>query len=215
MKPTAPPSTPVQLPTATKSGDDLIAIIEVSDPQSSTYNPQSNVYAEFPEALKQLSRMDPSKSDVDVAGELAHAISFPRQDSYLAAPALISLGSDWAATTLPILIDNLKNQKPTVRMASAFVLSFIGKQASCAVGNISPLLWDADAYVRSTAALALESITGEDLVPNAFKITPDYQLITSVIADSPEGKIVAGAREWWTDQGSKVNWHPSYDLCDP
>lgn len=214
MEPT--PAAPTVMPnsTATGLGGDPIAIIEVSDPQSSTYDPNSAVYADFPKAVKQLAAMNPS-ADIDIAGELAYAMAFPRADSYLAAQALISLGPDWAATTLPILIDNLKNQQPEVRLYSALVLSFIGKPASCAVGNISPLLWDADPYVRTSAAMAIESITGEDLVPNEVVITPNYSSDRPVSADTPEGTVVAAARSWWTDQGSKVDWHPSYDICDP
>jgi hypothetical protein len=214
VEPTPTASTAMPNSTATGSGGNSIAIIEVSDPLSSTYDPKSAAYADFPAAVKQLAAMNPS-ADIDVAGELAYAMAFPRADSYLAAQALISLGPDWAATALPVLIDNLKNQRPEVRLYSALVLSFIGKPASCAVGNISPLLWDADPYVRTSAAIAIESITGEDLVPKEVVITPNYSSDRPVTADTPEGTVVAAARSWWTDQGLKVNWHPSYDICDP
>ena len=212
---TSTPLKPVQSPAATLSGQLLFAIIEVSDPQSSTYDPQSASYTEFPAAVKQLAAIDPAATDVDIAGELAYASAFPRQDAYLAAQALMSLGVDGSVTTLPILIDHLKNQKSTTLLYSAYVLSFIGKQAACAVGNISPLLWDVDPTVRSMAALALQNITGEDLVPNSVEITPGSLAAPIIAADTPEGKIVAAARTWWAEHGSKINWHPSYGLCDP
>ncbi len=44
---------------------------------------------------------------VDAASYMAHAISFPRPDSYLAAQALTELGPEITATTIGILLDNL------------------------------------------------------------------------------------------------------------
>jgi HEAT repeat protein len=217
--PTATKSVPttVQFPTSTKSVDEsvdeLIKIIEASDPASSTYNPESAAYAGFPGALKQLAALNSSTNNA--ASMLAYAFGFPRQDSILAAQALISLGPDWAATTLPTLIMYLKYQQPEVRIYSAIVLSTIGEKASCSLGNIGPLLWDTDPYVRSSAALAIQGITGKELVANIYVITPDHLSSNPVAADTPEGKIVGAARMWWTDHGSQVNWHPSYDLCDP
>jgi HEAT repeat protein len=205
--------TNVQLPTAPRSVDDLIAIIEASDPASSTYDPESAAYAEFPAALKQLAVLNSSTNNA--ASMLAYALGFPRQDSFLAAQALISLGPDWAATTLPTLISYLSDPRPEIRMVSAIVLSIIGDKASCSLGDIGPHLWDADPYVRSSAALAIQGITGKELVANIYAITPDQSASDPVAADTPEGKIVGAARIWWTDHGSKINWHPSYDLCDP
>jgi hypothetical protein len=109
----------------------------------------------------------------------------------------------------------LSNQRPEIRMYSAIVLSIIGDKASCSLGNIGPLLWDADPYVRTSAALAIQGITGKELVANIYALTPDHLSSNPVAADIPEGKIVAAARQWWTEQGSKVNWHPGYDICDP
>ena len=205
--------TNVQLPATVKSVDDLIAIIEASDPANPTYDPGSTAYAEFPDALVQLTALNSPANNA--ASMLAYALGFPRQDSILAAQALISLGPDWDATTLPILIDYLKNQRPEIRMYSAIVMSTIGDQGSCSLGNIGPLLWDADAYVRTSAALAIQGITGEEMVAGAYAVTPEHLLSNPVAADIPEGTIVGAAREWWTEIGSKVNWHPSYDLCDP
>jgi HEAT repeat protein len=177
------------------------------------YNPQSTPYAEFGDALRQLSAMGPKA--IDAASHIALAISFPRQDSFLAAQALISFGPDITATTLPDLIGNLKSQRPETRLYSAIVLGTIGEKASCAVGDIGPLLWDADPYVRYAAAFAIERITGKDLLPGEAKVTPDPLTAHSILPDTPDGKIVGYARTWWTAEGSKVKWHPTYDICDP
>jgi hypothetical protein len=209
--------TAVASPTSTKTVDeavdDLNQIIEASDPVSSTYDPGSAAYAEFPDALKQLAALNADTNNA--ASMLGYALGFPRQDSILAAQALISLGPAWAATDLPILIYDLKNQRPEIRLYSAIVLSITGNNGSCSLGNIGPLLWDADPYVRTSAALAIQGITGKALVAIVYSITPDHLSANPVAADTPEGKIVADARIWWNDYGSKVNWHPSYDLCDP
>ena len=210
---TESPFTDTPIPTYSDPVDRLIAIIEVSDPASPTYDPGSAAYEDFPETLKQLAAMNSSTNNA--ASMLAYALSFPRQDSNLAAQALISLGPDWAATDLPILISYLTNPRPEIRMYSAIVLSIIGDQGSCSLGNIGPLLWDPDPYVRTSAALAIQGITGRELVPNIYAITPDHLSSSPVAADTPDSKIVEAARVWWTNSGSKVNWHPGYDLCDP
>jgi hypothetical protein len=82
---------------------------------------------------------------IDAADDLTMAITYPRQDSYLAAQAIIALGPEITSTYLPILIDNLKNQEPEVRVYSVILLGFTGERGSCAAGNIEPLLWDPDA----------------------------------------------------------------------
>ena len=117
----------------------------------------SSAYAEYPNALNKLSTMGPNA--IDSASILALAIIFPRNDSYLAAGTLIGLGPDISSTTLPTPLGDIRNQRSEVRMYSVIILGSIGNQASCAVGNIAPLLWDADPYVRSAAASALKSIT--------------------------------------------------------
>jgi len=193
--------------------DGLIQIIEASDPASPIYNPESMEYAEFPEAVKKLATLNSSSNNA--ASMLAYALGFPRQDSILAVQALISLGPDWAATDLPTLIEYLQYQRPEIRMYSAIILSTIGDKASCSLENIGPLLWNADPYVRTAAALAIQGITGKGLVAEAYAITPDHLSSNPVAADIPEGTIVGAARTWWTESGSKVNWHPGYDLCDP
>ena len=212
------PPTPTIAPTPTLTIDDIRAIIYASNPESPQYDPKSTVYAEFPEAVKQLSTM---KNAIDAAGDLAGAINFPRQDSYLAAQALITLGTDITSTTIVTLFSNLDssyvpNQKPETLIYSIILLSNTGSRASCAVGNIGPLLWHSDSKVRSAAAFALEKITEQDLVASQYEIviTPSF-LANSISADVPEGSITGTARQWWNEQGSKVKWHSSYGFCDP
>jgi hypothetical protein len=215
---TIPPATRTPYPTSTKSEheyiDPLIKILEVSDPASPTYDPGSAAYAQFPEVLKELAALNSTTNNA--ASMLGYAMGFPRPDSILAAQALISLGSDTAGTELPALIGYLTDPRSDIRSYSAIVLSITGEDGSCSLGNIGPLLWDADPYVRTSAALAIQGITGKTLVAEAFVITPEaLDLNFPIQADTPEGKIVDNARNWWTGTGSKVNWHPRYDLCDP
>jgi hypothetical protein len=205
--------TATPLPTATQSVDELIAIIEVSDPASPTYDPGSAAYAQFPEALKKLAALDASSNNA--ASMIAYAMGFPRPDSVLAAQAIISLGRDTAGTDFPALIGYLTNKRADIRLYSLIVLSITGHNGSCSLGQVGPLLRDPDPYVRTAAALAIQGITGVVLIPNDFMITPDNLSPTPVAADTPEGKITDAARTWWDEQGSQVNWHPSYDLCDP
>ena len=216
------PATEIVLPAATKTSDlqlstqtvgDLRTIIYASNPESPQYDPKSSAYAEFPDAVHQLSM---SPNAVDAAGDLAIAITFPRQDAYLAAQTLIALGPDITSTTIVDLHWILHNQKPEARIYSAILLSTTGDSASCAVGDIGPLLWDPDSTVRTAAAFALEKITKQDLIANQYEIVVTASfLANSIPADIPEGSIVGVARQWWNDQGSKINWHPSYGLCDP
>ena len=158
---------------------------------------------------------------IDAAGDLAIAISYPREDSYLAAQALISLGSDITSTTIVTLLSNLDtsyhhNLKPDAIIYSIVLLSSTGNRASCAVGNIGPLLWNLDSRVRAAAAFALERITEQDLIASQYdiEITPSF-MANSISPDEPEGTISAKARQWWNEQGSKVTWHASYGFCDP
>lgn len=220
---TRQPATPTvsNLPTATKlsnsptpSANALSEIIWISDPNLPQYDPKFSAFAEFPNVVKQVSDM--GANAIDAADDLAVAIRFPRQDSYLAAQALLKLGPDITATTVTLLIDNLRGEKSEARIYSLILLDSVGNRASCAVGNIVPLLWDSDPYVRSATALALEKVTEKDLVERDYEvsITPLF-LADSISADIPEGKVVEKARKWWNEQGSKVNWHPSYGICDP
>jgi len=197
-------------PTLGSSAEELIAIIEVSDPSVPQYDPKSAAYAEFPQAVKQLSSMGN-----DGISELGYAMSFPRPDAYLAGQALLSYPTDAIETTLPGLISDLHDPRPGLRRNALIVLSVLDGKSSCAVGDIGPLLWDPDPSVRSAAATTLENITGKDLVADADKIAADPFRPNSIPADTPEGKIVSRARAWWTSEGSTVKWHPRYGLCDP
>jgi len=213
-----PPVPPAPTITPTLTIDDIRAIIYASNPESPQYDPKSAVYVEFPEAIKQLSTM---ANAIDAAGDLAIAITYPREDSYLAAQALISLGPDITSTTIVTLFgnldsSNLHNLKPDAVIYSIVLLSSTGNRASCAVGNIGPLLWNSDSGVRSAAAFALGRITEQDLIASQYEIeiTPSF-MANSIFADEPEGSITGTARQWWNEQGSKVKWHSSYGLCDP
>jgi len=215
--PAVPPTQPITL-TPTLTIDDIRAIIYASSPESPQYDPKSTVYAEFPEAIKQLSRMP---NAVDAAGDLAIAITYPRQDVHLAAQALITLGTDITSTTIVTLFGNLDssyypNQKPEALIYSIILLSSTGNRAACAVGNIGPLLWNSDSRVRSAAAFALERITEQNLIASQYEIEikPSF-MANSIAEDEPGGSISGTARRWWNEQGSKVKWHSSYGFCDP
>jgi hypothetical protein len=199
--------------------DELRNIIYASNPESPQYDPKSSLFAEFPQAVKQLAMMGPKA--VDAAGDLANAITYPRPDAYLAAQALITLGSDITGTTIVTLFGNLDpgnlhNLKPEAVIYSTILLSTTGNKATCAVGNIGPLLWNNDPVVRYAAAYALKMITAQAMAANPDKIviTPSFRA-DSIPADYPEGSIVGAARAWWNSQGSKINWHSSYGFCDP
>jgi hypothetical protein len=206
-------TTEPRAPASTSTVDELVRILEASDPASSAYAPGSAAYDEFPRTVAQLAAQNASTNNA--ASELAYAIGFPRDDSDLAAQSLISLGPSWTATTLPILMDHLKSTRPEVRRDSALVLSTIGTAGSCALGNVGPLLWDSDPYVRSSIALAVQSLSGEQLVSPTYLVAPADPFAATAAPDVPDGNIVATARVWWMEHGSKINWHPSYDLCDP
>ncbi len=77
-------------------------------------------------------------------------------------------------TTAPILFDGLVDLRPQVRLYAMLALGTVGKQGSCAVGKIAPLLWDSYAYIRSAATLALANITGKDLLPAGLAFTPSH-----------------------------------------
>lgn len=132
------PPTPTITPTPRLTIDDIRAIIYASNPESPKYDPTSSEYAEFPEVVKKLSTMPDA---IDAAIDLAIAITYPRQDSYLAMQTLISLGIDITSTTIVILFGNLDssyypNQKPEALIYSIILLGSTGNRASCAVGNI-------------------------------------------------------------------------------
>lgn len=187
--------------TPKSSVEDLVQILYASDPDSTNYSVNSNEFAEFSQAIEQLSDM--GTGAIDAASMIAKAISFPRRDSYLAAKALLSLGPDIASTTIPILLDNLNSQRSEVRAYSTFVLASIGGPASCAVAEISHLLWDTDMFVRAAAAIALDNITEVDLVEEYYKFIPEEHVNLSMPGDDPEGYITNSARTWWEEDWIK------------
>jgi hypothetical protein len=70
--------------------------------------------------------------------------------------------------------------------------------------------------VRSAAALALENIIGQDFIVREYEIEITSSFTADMIfPDTPEGNGVDKARNWWNEQGSKVNWHSTYGACDP
>jgi hypothetical protein len=198
----------------TPSVQDMIELVYVSDPSLPQYDPTSAAYGAFPQIVTDLSTM--GLDAMDAVSHLAVAIRFPRQDSYLAAQALLQLGPDITVVTIPILLDNLRHPRADVRIYSLVLLASAGPKASCAVGGIGPLLWDSDPSVRTSAALALDKILENDLLSAQSEplITPSF-VAASVAPDLPEESVVADARSWWLQDGSTTNWHPTYGICDP
>ena len=210
-------ATPViidQPTTAADVVDSLVDTLYFSYPDSPQYDPQSTQYAQFPEVVQRLGAMGANAADA--VDDLALAVSFPRKDAYLAGQALLKLGPDLTSLGLPILIDDLNDQKPAARIFALVLLGSTGRAGACSVGHIGPLLWDQDSSVRTAAALALENITGEDLIEVQYEvaITPSF-MVDNLPQDTPDGTVVSKARGWWSDQGSKIDWHPAYDICDP
>jgi hypothetical protein len=210
----APTKTVVPTITPVESVESLIEMIYVSDPTLPQYDPNAAAYSRFPEIVQQLGNM--GIDGIDAASDLAVAIRFPRQDSYLAAQALLKMGAEITITTVPVLVENLHSPNPDTRIYSVILLASVGKPSSCAIGKIAPLLWDSDASVRASAALAIEKITEQDFVASEYKIQITPSLTPDMIfPDTPEGKVVEKARNWWNEQGSMVNWHSTYGTCDP
>ena len=216
----APSATPNPSPTDTMVTlvyadpfDGILARLEASDPQSPRYDPNSEAYAAFPQVVKQLAEKNASNNNG--ADMLAYALSFPRPDSYLAAQALITRGPEVVASDLGLLSDSLLDPRARVRLYAMLALGTVGRQGTCALGHIGPLLRDPDAYVRSAAAAAISNITGKALLPAGSVFTPQPLSESPVPADSPAGTISGVAQKWWDEQGSKINWHPGYDLCSP
>ena len=194
------------------SVDELIALIEASNPSSPGYSPDTDEFTDFNNAIQALLDMGPDAAPA--APALAAALAFPRRDSYFAAWPLVGL-QDLAGNSLPILIDNLHNDRAEVRRNSAYVLGTIGPTASCATEDLAALLWDPDPFVRTAASAALEGIAGNDLVDASFELRMDPATAGSVFADDPEGSVASKARDWWLADGRTVQWSPGYDACSP
>ena len=224
------PTLPI-IPTSMKAGiqtntpqaikwsvQEIMDIILASHPQSDKYDPNSTIYAEFPEALKQLKEMGPNvlKDDNLNLSVLSSAIGYPRQDSILAGDVLITFPPEYVSTTMPELIGYLSNPRTEVRRYASILLGYVGDRASCAVGSIGPILFLAkDPSVRSASAIALDNILNKGFVPPKYAISSNFFSVSSIPNDEPEGSFTEKARIWWNEEGSKVNWHPTYDLCDP
>jgi HEAT repeat protein len=116
-----------------------------------------------------------------------------------------------AEPAIPYLIPNLKNDQATARAYAAFVLGAIGDASKCAVPEIAPLLWDGDPTVRGAAAVTLDALSNQNLVPYWHKIDPTSN---SIVQDLPEGDITKVARTWWEQEGQYSDWIGATDFCD-
>lgn len=189
--------------------EQLIAILEASDPASPNYDVSSREFAAFGSATTDLTKLGPAAAPA--APALARALQYPRRDSYMAGKALVAIGPA-AEPAIPELIEALKNDYPMVRCYAALVLGVIGESSKCAVPEIAQRLWDADQFVRGTAAPALEAITGVDLVIWRFELDPADP---SIRGDEPEGSITGVARTWWIEEGQYLDWSGGSNLCNP
>jgi len=162
----------------------------------------------FLEIISEFTRRGSSASEA--APALARALAYNRRDSIIACRPLVAMG--WAAhSAIPVLFENLSNERADVRLGSAFVLGTIGSASKCAVPKLGSLLWDSDSGVRSAAAAALQSITGAELVDPGYELDPTIP--GSVFLDEPVGKVSANARSWWSATGKNTNW--LVDDCKP
>ncbi len=197
--------------------EQLIAILEAGDPNSPNYKPGSEEFAAFGFAIAELAKLGPAAAPA--APALARALQYPRRDSYMACKALIAIGPA-AAPAIPELLKALKNKNdyPLVRQCAALVLGIIGEPAKCVVPEIAPLLWDSKHSVRVTAAMALDAITGKDLVDQIYKIDPSH---VRIVGDPPLGEdfddshIISKARAWWIEEGQHLDWLDKSNPCNP
>jgi hypothetical protein len=179
--------------------EQLIAIVKASNPDAPSNTSES---ADFGFATSELARWGPAAAPA--APVLAQALQYRRRDSYMAAYALVEIGSA-ASPAVPELIIALGNDSPSVRECSAFVLGIIGKPSTRAVPALARLLWDPDKFARTAAAAAIDSITGISLL-SSERQELDPANPCSVMADEPEGSIVGKARAWWLEEGQYSNW---------
>lgn len=189
---------PKPSPMSTYSTEQLIEILE--DPASPKFGLAT---AELGRRVSEASR---------VAPVLAQALMYPRRDSYVAGVALVSMGAE-AKPAIPQLLQAIQSDRADVRLYAAFVLGTIGEASECAVPELADLLWDSDPFVRSSAAGAIEAITGIDLVMINYEIDPEHP--GSVGSDSPEGLITENARIWWLQEGQYLDWSSNIIYCNP
>jgi len=201
---------PVQPNPTPPSLEYWIAILKAADPALPDWE-----HADFVFATSQLAKMGPAAAPA--APALARALQYPRRDSYMAGQALVAIGPA-AQTALPELMQALKNDRPEVRSIALYILGIIGEPAQCAVPEIASLLWDSKSSVRITAAMALDAITGKDLVEGIYEIDPAR---LSIPGEPPPGKpyddspIISKARAWWIEEGQFLNWSGKSNLCNP
>jgi HEAT repeat protein len=185
-----------------KSTEELVQILERAEDVN---DPAFNLFLDVVEELKKRGQ-----SASEAAPTLAKAIAYKRRDSDAAGKALIPMGQS-ASNAIPILLQNLDNEREDVRRYSIFNLGYIGKPAECSIPKISSLLWDKDPGVRSAAAVTIEAITKVDLVWDYEEIDPE--LYGSVNMDDPEGSVTQKARTWWQETGQNMKW--STENCVP
>jgi hypothetical protein len=129
---------------------------------------------------------------------LTKALAYSRRDSYLAGFALIAIGPD-AKPVIPILVSYLSYKETTVRRYATILLGSIGKSAECSVPQLATLLWHSNPETRAAASIAIDAITGIDLVDTEAKLDPRTPGVMPI--DDPEEAISGPAREWWTKTG--------------
>ncbi len=143
------------------------------------------------------------ESAEEAAPALAVALTYPRRDSYLAGFALIEMGPS-AKAAVPILFSELNDQRDTIRRYAALSLGAIGESAMCSVPELAELLWHNNSETRAAAAIALDSITGMNLVYPEDRLDPLSPGIMPI--DKPEGIITGISREWWLNTGQNIVW---------
>jgi hypothetical protein len=178
-----------------KSTEELTQILEQANDVN---NPAFNLFLDVVEELKKRGQ-----SASEAAPTLAKAIAYNRRDSGAAGKALIPMGQS-ATSAIPILVQNLDNERENVRLYSTLNLGFIGNPAKCSIPKLGNLLWDKDPGVRSAAAATIEAITSVDLVLSDEEIDPE--LYASISLDIPDGLVTEKARTWWQETGKNMEW---------
>jgi hypothetical protein len=183
---------------STMSTDQLIQIIE--DPESDL----------FWYATTELGHR--GVNAVEASPALARALGYQRRDCDEAGRALISMGAE-AKSAIPYLIPVLHDDQAISRAYASLVLGYFGEESKCAIPEIALLLWDVDPTVRGSAAITLDALTGENLVPSWDKLGPST--MNSISQDTPEGTFTKDARTWWEQEGKLVDWGAGSNNCDP
>jgi HEAT repeat protein len=180
------------------STEQLIQIIE--DPKSDL----------FISATEELARRGADAAEA--APALAKALGYPRHDSDSAGFALVSMGAA-AEPAVPYLIPILRNDRADVRADASLVLGVIRAGSRCAIPEIAPMLWDKDPTARGAAAVTLDALTNQNLVPQWHKL--DLSTPFSIAQDFPEGILTKDARTWWEQEGQFFELIEDSDNCTP